>query len=329
MSAKTRTAEFSGTGVDSAVWLFSTQNTAGSLRAAHRLIASCHSPSELPPSPMNEKATRPAFSRQNAIAMPAIDSDPTDSGAAAGSTPHSKSPVWRSLPRIGGPALPICARRIIATASASLRIARVTPRSRITGATTSPVQVPSAPRKRSPRFSRMPAAKIASCPSERKPLPWNAFSPQRTSPPAKSCFSRLSTARVRHMPRRMSLRSSPVSEAAIASRCSQPSQASSICARACSRRRIAERPGRRLVEALGARDGVIEPAGQLAAEDRPQRVEAGAIARLQLAAAGGVEDLEGQMDERGVLFGHERAEARGEAGGAGGRDRTGHGRDRF
>ena len=36
------------------------------------------------------------------------------SGAAAGSTPHAKSPMCRSLPPIGGPALPICARRIIA-----------------------------------------------------------------------------------------------------------------------------------------------------------------------------------------------------------------------
>ena len=58
--------------------------------------------------------SRSLFSSANAIAMPAIDSEPTASGAAAGSTPQSKSPVCRSLPSIGGPALPICARRIIA-----------------------------------------------------------------------------------------------------------------------------------------------------------------------------------------------------------------------
>ena len=83
-------------------------------------------------------------------------------------------------------------------------------------------------------------------------------------------------------------------------------------------------PGRRFVEPIGSRDGVIEPTGQLAAEDRPQGLEPGAIARLQLAAAGGVEDFERQMDEGGVLFGHERAEARREAGGTASRDRTGH-----
>ena len=72
------------------------------------------------------------------MAMPAMVSEPTASGAAAGSTPHSKSPVCRSLPSIGGPDLPICARRIMATASSSCRIASVMPRSRITGASTSP-----------------------------------------------------------------------------------------------------------------------------------------------------------------------------------------------
>ncbi len=107
---------------------------------------------------MNENATRPASCRQNAMAIPAMVSEPVASGAAAGSTPHSKSPVCRSLPRIGGPALPICARRIVATASSSPRMARVTPRSRITGAMTSPVQPPSPSRNLAPRFNRMPAA---------------------------------------------------------------------------------------------------------------------------------------------------------------------------
>ena len=92
---------------------------AGSFAAAHALMASCHSPSDDPPSPMNDSATRSLFWIANAIAMPAIDSEPTASGAAAGSTPQAKSPVCRSLPDIGGPALPICARRIIATASSS------------------------------------------------------------------------------------------------------------------------------------------------------------------------------------------------------------------
>ncbi len=125
---------------------------AGSFPAAQVLMASCHSPSDDPPSPMKDSATRignpgvsppRAASILNAMAMPVIESDPTARGAAAGSTPHSKSPVCRSLPPIGGPALPICARSTMATASSSWRIASVMPRSRITGASTSPPQVPS------------------------------------------------------------------------------------------------------------------------------------------------------------------------------------------
>jgi len=51
LSAKTRTAELSRTGVESAVWLFCRQKIAGSFAAAQVLIASCHSPSDEPPSP--------------------------------------------------------------------------------------------------------------------------------------------------------------------------------------------------------------------------------------------------------------------------------------
>ena len=131
---------------------------AGSFAAAQALIASCHSPSEDPPSPMNESAMRSLFWSENAMAMPAMVNEPTASGAAAGSTPHSKSPVCRSLPSMGGPDLPICARRIIATASSSCRIASVMPRSRITGASTSPDQVPSSLRYAAPRCSRMAPA---------------------------------------------------------------------------------------------------------------------------------------------------------------------------
>ena len=57
---------------------------------------------------MNETATRPDPSRANAIAMPAIVNEEIARGAAAGRTPHAKSPMCRSLPFIGGPALPIC-----------------------------------------------------------------------------------------------------------------------------------------------------------------------------------------------------------------------------
>ncbi len=67
--------------------------------------------------------------------------------------------------------------------------------------------------------------------------------------------------------------------------------------------------GRGLVEPLGPGHGVIEAAGELAAERRTQGLEADAIASLQLAAAGGLEDLEGESDQGGVLLGHEGAEA--------------------
>ena len=75
---------------------------------------------------------------------PAIVSAPLASGAIAGSSPLPKSPVWRSLPFIGGPAFPICADRARRIVSGSVRIARLRPRSRIIGATTSPRQPSSA-----------------------------------------------------------------------------------------------------------------------------------------------------------------------------------------
>ena len=77
------------------------------------------------------------------------------SGAAAGRMPQSKSPTCRSLPSIGGPALPICAFRTMRTVSASGRIASATPRSRMSGATTSPRHGRRRPGSASPRRSRI------------------------------------------------------------------------------------------------------------------------------------------------------------------------------
>src|SRR5258708_22291141 len=58
LSAKTRTADCSLGDVEIAVWLFCTQKVAGSFRAAQALIASCHSPRDVVPSPTKEMATR-------------------------------------------------------------------------------------------------------------------------------------------------------------------------------------------------------------------------------------------------------------------------------
>ncbi len=69
--------------------------------------------------------------------------------------PQSKSPTWRSLPSIGEPAFPICAQRVSRTVSASGRMASAAPRSRMSGATTSPRHAPSGPRQASPRRSRI------------------------------------------------------------------------------------------------------------------------------------------------------------------------------
>ena len=80
------------TGVDSAVWLFWMQKIAGSRRAAQRLIASCHSPSDDPPSPMNDTATRFDPSRENVIAMPANVNVAMVSGDAGRRIPQSRSP---------------------------------------------------------------------------------------------------------------------------------------------------------------------------------------------------------------------------------------------
>ena len=98
------------------------------------------------------------LSRAKAIAMPAAVSAEIPSGAAGGRMPQERSPTWRSLPSMGGPALPICAERTMRTVSASGRIASAAPRSRMSGATTSPCQEPSRPRYFSPRRSRIAAA---------------------------------------------------------------------------------------------------------------------------------------------------------------------------
>ena len=63
------------------------------------------------------------------------------------------------------------------------------------------------------------------------------------SPLAKNCFSRRSTARVRIIPRRISRRSSSLSEAAIASRIRKPSHAPTSSSRAACRRSAALTPG--------------------------------------------------------------------------------------
>ena len=97
-------------------------------------------------------------SRQNASAMPAMVSVAMVSGAAGGKMPHPRSPTFRSLPSDGGPALAICAFSTIRTVAGSLFMARVTPRSRMTGATTSPSQRPSGVRCPAPRFNRIAAA---------------------------------------------------------------------------------------------------------------------------------------------------------------------------
>ena len=92
-------------------------------------------------------------------------SEPMDSGAVAGRTPQPKSPTWKSFPSIGGPAFAIWADSVCLIMSAMPspgRIASATPRSRMTGATTSPFHVPSGVRNASPRRRRIAAAKIAS-----------------------------------------------------------------------------------------------------------------------------------------------------------------------
>ena len=101
---------------------------------------------------MKEIATRPEPSRWNARAIPASVNVAIASGAAAGRMPWAKSPACRSLPSIGGPALAICADSTMRTVSGVGRIASAAPRSRMSGAITSPVQ-PSAVRYCSPRRS--------------------------------------------------------------------------------------------------------------------------------------------------------------------------------
>ena len=82
--------------------------------------------------------------------MPAIVIVLMASGADAGRIPEARSPMCRSRPFIGGPAFAICADSTILTVAASGFIASATPRSRMSGATTSPRQPPCADRYASP-----------------------------------------------------------------------------------------------------------------------------------------------------------------------------------
>ena len=66
---------------------------------------------------------------------------------------------------------------------------------------------------------------------------------------------------------------------------------------------------RRLVEGLAARYVAVEPAGEFAAEHRPQRLEPGLVTRLQLGAAAGLEHLEHETNERRLLLGDEGAQS--------------------
>ena len=93
-------------GVDSAVWLFSMQKTAGSRPCGaeiDRFVPLAERRSAFADERDGDAAAIPRA--RSAIAMPAIDSVLTDSGAVAGRMPHSKSPMCRSLPSIGGPCL--------------------------------------------------------------------------------------------------------------------------------------------------------------------------------------------------------------------------------
>ncbi len=74
-------------------------------------------------------------------------------------------------------------------------------------------------------------------------MPWNEIPSYRTSPPEKNAFSWLSVARVSTMPRRISRRSSGVSDAVIDARRRKPSQASTSSSRAAASRAFAVTPG--------------------------------------------------------------------------------------
>ncbi len=74
-------------------------------------------------------------------------------------------------------------------------------------------------------------------------MPWNGVLPCRTSDPVKNTFRRVSTARVRIMPRRISSRSSFVRLRAIASRRRNPSHAATSASSAWPSRSRAVTPG--------------------------------------------------------------------------------------
>ena len=243
--------------------------------------------------------------------MPAIVSDEIESGAAGGRIPQEKSPRCRSLPSIGGPAFPIWAlKKPRRTDSASGRIASEAPRSRISGATTSPFQAPVGQPVRLPRDAAAAAPRRSpACPSDRNPFPWNATPSKRTSFPVKKAFRRLSVARVSTMPRRISTRSSGVERGG-----DRLAPQETVAGRKRRGARLAEPLDRRAL-AASSREcrrgaGRLEDALQLLRGRQAQRLDRPGVAPRLAGAGTGLERLERRLEGEGKLLRHERGEAR-------------------
>ena len=249
------------------------QKMAGSRRAAHRLIASCHSPSDDPPSPINDSAHAPGpftperhrhagnrhrpdrqrRGRRQHASIPVADVQIACRSWADRLWPSARS----------APCAPLL--RLVPHGERDTEIANHRRRRR------RQCQMPSL-RNAAPRRRRMPRGVNRLLPERAEALALKRpSSPQRTSPPMKNCLSRLSTARVSTIPRRISRRSSDVSEARIASRRRNPSQASTISARACSNRLTADVPGVVSVEPVGRCDNVVEAPRELTPKGGAQR----------------------------------------------------------
>ena len=145
--------------------------------------------------------------------MPASVSAPIASGADAGRIPNARSPMCRSLPSIGGPALRHLRRQHHADGLG--RRPHRQRRAEIADDRRDHVPVPTRRRRDRRRRAAAGSRRRRSPPGRAigSPCPGTAASPNRTSPPVKKVFSRLSVARVRIMPRRISRRSSGVSDA--------------------------------------------------------------------------------------------------------------------
>ena len=226
--------------------------TAGSFRTAQTLMASCHSPSDDPPSPMKHSATRPdCFARERKGEAGNRDR-PVPSGATAGRMPYSH----------------IADMQIFAVhrRSGFSHLRRQHPANHLRLGTHGDRDAEIANERCDDIAAPLVPVAVLVTAAETNRRAVDRFLSQRTEPFALEDRLAVADFAVRKqrlqaivgrpgdiMPRRISRRSSAVSDARIAARRRNPSHARTMSSTACSKRRVADTPGVGSTRSMGAR----------------------------------------------------------------------------